>query len=64
MALIAGQEDDIEVIRAYEEAGFITPNKLMELLGNATRKGNVELAAYLLEVNMRKHGAKAKSVEL
>ncbi|MDR1639558.1 MAG: leucine-rich repeat domain-containing protein [Clostridiales bacterium] len=62
--LIKGFEDDIETIKLYDEAGFITAYRLKQLLENARIRNNVEAAAAILELLNRRSGAKTKSLRL
>jgi hypothetical protein len=62
--LFKGKEEDIETIRIFIEAGLIKVFHLNQLLENAAKKGNAELAAYLLEEIGKESGAKPKSLEL
>jgi hypothetical protein len=59
--LIKGKEDDIETIRMFSNPGLIPAFYLRKLLENATKKKNLELAAYLVE-QLRNSGS--KSLEL
>jgi hypothetical protein len=57
-------EEDIEVIRLYDEAGLITPYRLKQLLENARAKNNAEVTTLILDLLNRKSGSKAKSLML
>ncbi|MDR1639556.1 MAG: leucine-rich repeat domain-containing protein [Clostridiales bacterium] len=63
-ALIDGFEEDIEVIKLYDDAGIISVNRLKQLLENASKKNNVEAAAGILELMNRREGSTVKSLRL
>jgi hypothetical protein len=51
LALVKGKEEDVEAIRSFEEAGFITSFRLRKLFVSGGS-------------NQPKHGAKTKSLKL
>jgi hypothetical protein len=63
LGLIKGKEEDIESIRLFCNAGLITPFRLKQLLENASKKNNIEVAAYLVE-EIRKNESKPKSLKM
>ncbi|MDR1639557.1 MAG: leucine-rich repeat domain-containing protein [Clostridiales bacterium] len=64
LAMIEGFEEDMETIKLYYEAGFITTYRLKQLLENARQKSNVEVASEILDLLERKNGIAAKSLRL
>jgi hypothetical protein len=64
LKLIQGKEEDIETIRKYDEAGFVTIYRLKQLLKLAVDKQNVEVSAFLVDLIGRKEGARIKSLKL
>jgi hypothetical protein len=64
LGMIRGKEEDIETIRKYDEAGFITIYRLKQLLKMATDKQNIEVAAFILDLIGKKEGALVKSLKL
>jgi hypothetical protein len=64
LGLIRGKEEDIETIRKYDEAGFITIYRLKQLLKMATDKNDIEVAAFLLDLIGKREGTRIKSLKL
>jgi hypothetical protein len=62
-AMMEGFEEDIEIIKLYGNAGFITPYRLNQLLENARQKNNDEVAA-TIQVILNKSGPAIKSLHL
>jgi hypothetical protein len=62
--LIIGKEEDIEAIRLLNQLDLITDYRRNQLLENATKRGNIEVAALLVEMFKKKSAAKTKSLEL
>jgi hypothetical protein len=64
LVLIQGKEEDIETIKKYDEAGFISISSLKQLLKMAVDKKNIEVSAFLLELSGKKEGAHIESLKL
>ncbi|MDR1639566.1 MAG: leucine-rich repeat domain-containing protein [Clostridiales bacterium] len=63
-ALMRGFEEDTETIKFYDEAGFATPDHLMQLLENARKKNNVDVTATILDLLNSKNRTAEKSLVL
>ncbi|MDR1639562.1 MAG: leucine-rich repeat domain-containing protein [Clostridiales bacterium] len=62
-SLMEGFEEEIDTIKLYTDAGLITNFRLKQLLENATKKNNVEVAAAILEL-INSRGSSVKSLHL
>jgi hypothetical protein len=62
--LMHGVEDDLEIIKLYDEADIISPDHLMQLLEIVGQKNDVELVATILDMINRKGVTTAKSLHL
>jgi hypothetical protein len=61
---VAGNEEDLDVIRRYGEADLISAKNLVRLLENAREKNLTEMTAYLLDLINRRKEIKAKSLKM
>ncbi|MDR1643230.1 MAG: leucine-rich repeat domain-containing protein [Clostridiales bacterium] len=62
--LMHGVEDDLEIIKLYDEDDIISPDHLMQLFEIASQKNDVELVATILDMINRKGVTTAKSLHL
>jgi hypothetical protein len=62
--LLKGFEEDLDIIKLYDDAGLITCFRLKQLLENARLKNNADATTSILDLLNRKSGSKAKSLIL